>query len=30
VNNTTFGYSFVPGTYLDASHRLNLSYRFGE
>ncbi len=28
-NNVEFGYSYMPGVYLDATHRLNLSYKFG-
>ncbi len=27
-DNVEFGYSYVPGVYLDTTHRMNISYRF--
>jgi hypothetical protein len=27
-NNIEFGYAYVPGIYLDSTHRVNVSYRF--
>ena len=27
-NNVEFGYSYVPGVYLDATHRMNIGYKF--
>jgi hypothetical protein len=30
LHSIVFGYAFVPGVYLDATHRMNISFKFGK